>query len=307
VLAIDAGGTGTRAELRNRDGTLLGRAQAGPGNLFQNREGALAATLAAWRGCCAAAGLDPDRAGPATCMSAGYAGLSAPGAAADVRAACAAFAAVRLSSDAYTALIGAFEGAPGALMVIGTGTAGAVLDASGRVRQLGGWGFPAGDGGSGAWIGLQLAGAWLDWRDGIGEASLLWPSITAALPDDRAALLHWMRTARSAEYGALARFVPDALAAGDPVARDVVERATTLLLRLARGLTAEPGIRLALIGGLAPLFAPRLDAALGPGILALDRPPSALHGAFLIGTGRAAAEFPPACAATSDIGPNPSP
>ena len=186
VLAIDGGGTGTRAELRSLDGTLLGRAETGPGNLFQNRAGALAATLAAWQASCAAAGIAPDLLAPTTCLSAGYAGLSAPGAEADLRAACAAFSSVKLSSDAYTALIGAFEGGPGALMVIGTGTAGCVLDAAGKVRQCGGWGFPAGDGGSGAWMGLQLVGAWLDWRDGIGEESLLWAPLSAALPADRA-------------------------------------------------------------------------------------------------------------------------
>ncbi len=110
-----------------------------------------------------------------------------------MRAACAGFARVELSSDAYTALIGAFEGGPGALLVIGTGSVGCVLDRDGSSRQLGGWGFPAGDGGSGAWIGLRLLGAWLEFRDGIGEDSLLCPGVSAALPQERAAILDWMR------------------------------------------------------------------------------------------------------------------
>ena len=292
ILALDAGGTGTRAELRTVAGELRGRAEAGPGNLFQHRAGALAAAAEAWRGCCAAAGLDPDALAPETVLSAGFAGLGALGAAADVRAACAGFAAVKLSGDAYTALIGAFEGRPGALLVIGTGSVGCVLDAAGRARQLGGWGFPAGDGGSGAWMGLQLVGGWLDFRDGIGAASLLWPALSAALPGDRAAILAWMRNARSADYATLARTLPAAEAVGDAVALAVLERATAHLLRLARGLTATPGTRLALTGGLAPLFAPRLAAALPPGILAAEIRPAALHGAFLIGVGRAVQELP---------------
>jgi glucosamine kinase len=291
VLALDAGGTGTRAELRTRAGTLLARAEVGPGNLFQNRAGALAATRAAWEACCAAAELDPAALAPATCFSAGYAGLTAAGAPADVRAACADFAAVRLSSDAYTALTGAFEGGPGALLVIGTGSVGCVRDPDGAVRQLGGWGFPAGDPGSGAWIGLQLIGAWLEWQDGIGEESALWGAVSAALPRERSAILDWMRQARSGDYGALARGLPEAVAAGDVVALEIAERATFHLLRLARGLTARPGTLLALIGGLAPFFAPRLEAGLPPGILAQDRPPSALHGAFLVGIGRVEPEF----------------
>ncbi len=65
------------------------------------------------------------------------------------------------------------------------------------------------------------------------------------------------------------------------------------LLRLARGLTAVPGTRLALAGGLAPVFAPGLAAALGPRVLASELRPSALHGAFLIGAGRARPELAP--------------
>jgi glucosamine kinase len=291
VLALDAGGTGTRAELRDIEGTLLGRAEVGPGNLFQNRAGALAATREAWRACCAVAGLEAAALAGRTCFSGGYAGLTAAGAPEDVRAACVDFGAVKLSSDAYTALTGAFEGGPGALLVIGTGSVGCVRDPDGAVRQLGGWGFPAGDPGSGAWIGLQLIGAWLEWQDGIGEASRLWPAIAAALPDERGAILGWMRAARSGDYGALARGLPDAAAAGDVVALEIAERATLHLLRLARGLTARQGTRLALIGGLAPFFAPRLEAGLPLGVLARDRPPSALHGAFLVGIGRVAPEF----------------
>ena len=71
----------------------------------------------------------------------------------------------------------------------------------------------------------------------------------------------------------------------------VAEAAAAHLLRLARGLTAAPGTRLALIGGLAPFFAPRLAAALPPGVLAAEAVPAALHGAYLIGIGRAAPEL----------------
>jgi hypothetical protein len=45
-------------------------------------------------------------------------------------------------------------------------------------------------------------------------------------------------------------------------------------------------------GGLAPTFAPRLATALAPGYIATDRTPSPLRGAFLIGIGRVAPEYP---------------
>jgi glucosamine kinase len=290
ILTIDAGGTGTRAELRRTDGTVLGRGAGGPGNLFQNRAGGLEAMASAWREAAEEAGFDPARAAGNICLSTGVAGLSAAGALAAMRMSFAEFGELLLSGDGYAALIGAFGGGPGALLAIGTGVVGCALDEEGRVRRLGGWGFPAGDRGGGAWLGLQLLGAWLEWRDGIGPASPLWEHLSAVLPDERPAILDWMARARSAEFAALAR--PLAEATGDPVAEALLDEAAIHLACLARALLTGSATRLALSGGLAPLFAPRLAAALGEERLALEAVPSVLAGAFLIGTGRAAPEFP---------------
>ncbi len=292
VLAMDAGGTGTRAALHAPDGTLLSRAEAGPGNLHQDRAAALATLAGLARRCLASAGPGaPPEA--EICLSAGLAGLSAAGAADAVRAAFAGFGRVVLMTDSYAALTGAFAGGAGALMVIGTGSAGRARLPDGTLRRLGGWGFPAGDPGGGAWLGLQLIGAWLDRRDGIGRESRLWPVLDAALPAGRAALLAWMRAARPADYAAFAR--PLAEAADDPVAAALLDRGFESLLRLARGLTAGSDIDLTLTGGLAPVFVARLAGALA-GPVALAAADAALRGAFLVGRGKA----PPEPAEASD-------
>lgn len=295
VLAIDGGGTKTGAALHAISGTLLASARTGPCNLYQDAEGGLRALREAWLACCHAAGLDPTRLAPSTCLSAGLAGISARGAAERFHAAHAGFAARRLSSDGYIALIGAFDGAAGALLSIGTGVVAYRLDRAGRSRMLSGWGHPAGDRGGGAWLGLRLAGDWLEARDGYGPLPAGHPlgdAVAGRIGVERTAILDWLRAARPGELAALARPVVDAAAAGDPYARDLVAAAAAHHVRLARALAPTAAEPLVLGGGLAPVFAAAIGQAIGGDALARDRQPSPLHGAWLIGAGRAAPELP---------------
>jgi glucosamine kinase len=295
ILAVDGGGTKTEAALHDRAGTLLARARTGPCNLYQDAEGGLRAVEAAWHACCTAAGLDPDRAAAATCLSAGLAGVNAGGAAERFHAAFAGFAQRRLSSDGYTALIGAFDGAAGALLSIGTGVVAYRLDAAGRFRMLSGWGHPAGDRGGGAWLGLRLIGDWLEALDGYGPAPAdhpLWQEAAARIGGERAAILAWLKAARPGDIASLARPIVDAAAAGDAYARGLIDEAASHHRRLARALAPSADEPLVLGGGLAPVFALPIAAALPPGAVARERRPSPLRGAWLIGTGRATAELP---------------
>ena len=66
--------------------------------------------------------------------------------------------ALRVSTDAYIAALAAHSGSPGAVIIVGTGSVGYRIEAAGHCRLVGGWGFPIGDEGSGAWIGRQHAG-----------------------------------------------------------------------------------------------------------------------------------------------------
>ena len=154
VLAVDGGGSKTEAELWDKAGRLVARARAGPCNLYRDATQGLGAVREAWQQCCAQAGLGPGTAAQ-TVISAALAGVSAPAGRARFYDATRAFAHALLSSDAYAALLGVFEAEPGTLLSIGTGTVACRLDRAGRFERLGGWGFPAGDRGGGAWIGLQ--------------------------------------------------------------------------------------------------------------------------------------------------------
>ncbi len=296
VLAIDAGGTKTEAELLTWSGESLARRRAGPCNLYQDPQAGLDAIAFVWNACCRDAALDPEATAPLTSLSAGLAGVSAGGAQQRFRAAFPGFARLHLSSDAYTALIGTFEARPGILLSIGTGTVGCRLGADGTFRRLGGWGFPAGDRGGGAWLGLQLVTAWLEHRDGAGAArasETLWAETERRIGSGRPAILAWLRRAGPGDFAALAPAVIAASEAGDGYAHALLDEAAGYLVRLARALEPSRDAPIALGGGLAPVLAGRLESALGADLLARDRVPSPLHGAWLVGCGRAAAEFIP--------------
>ncbi len=296
ILAVDGGGTKTRAVLAPGKGGVIAEATGGPCNLFQDPAGGLAEIRALWQQLCLGVGLDPEAAAAVTVLSAGLAGTSAPGSAERFRAAFADFAALHLSSDGYVALIGAVEGRPGALLAIGTGVVGFRLRADGANRQFGGWGFPIGDRGGGAWLGFRAVGDWLERLDGYGAdaESGLWPLLEARLGSSPSAILAWLKEARPREFASLAPLVIETAGRGDRHARLLIDEAADHLVRLAHALAATESEKLVLGGGLAEVFRAPIAAALGPALDRSARAGSPLDGALLIARGRSAAEFPEA-------------
>jgi len=279
VLAVDGGGSKTEAALYTASGQRIGAGRAGPCNLYRDAEAGARSVQEAWRQCCAAAALDVAHTAGRTVLSAALAGVNAAPGRAQFRAAV-KFAQVCLSSDGYAGVLGAFEGGPGVLVAIGTGTVACRLDRSGRFEQRGGWGFPAGDRGSGAWIGLQLVGAWLEYRDGARPDEPLWRTPERRIGTERGAILEWLRRATPADYAALA---PAVIESGSALAQSILDEACQHVVRLAGTLGADGP--LALTGGLADALAPRLviPCTVKPGVV--------LRGAWLIGAGHAAPEL----------------
>jgi glucosamine kinase len=294
ILAVDGGGTKTEAALFSRAGEELARARTGACNLYQDPAGGIEAVAGAWKACCAVVGLDPSHSAAATCISAGLAGVNATGAAARFHRAFGGFAERRLSSDGYTALLGAFEAAPGALLSIGTGVVAYRLHGDGSFRMLSGWGFPTGDRGGGAWLGFRLVGDWLERRDGYGPLPAGHPLqdvVEGLVGARRDAILGWLKSALPGELARLARPVVEAAEAGDAYARSLLDAAARHHLELVEALAPSEGEPLVLGGGLAPVFLSRIETALGPTRIARDRTPSPLRGAWLVGVGQAAPEF----------------
>jgi glucosamine kinase len=180
------------------------------------------------------------------------------------------YAAIRLETDGFTTLMGAHGGAPGAIVAIGTGSVGEVLREDGSRHEVGGWGFPAGDEASGAWIGLRAIGHIEQVLDGRRERSAFADSIIEACggSNKRDAIQVWLGKATQTAYASLAPLVLRH-AATDPVARAILLDAGSEVAAIAHALDPQGTLPLALCGGLGAA----LRDFLPPGLLARTTAP----------------------------------
>ncbi|KAF1040274.1 MAG: Glucosamine kinase GspK [Herbaspirillum frisingense] len=267
LIGIDGGGTKTLARLaRPGHGTL---AQAsGPGSALRNGAGN------AWRVIDAVIAEVFANAGLARPQSSqlavgiGIAGYNVAQWAADFRAAAPAFGALEIANDGVITLLGAHEGRPGAVIAVGTGTIGIASDIDGGLRVVDGWGFPTGDDGSGAWMGMRAVHHAQHALDGRAARGPLTEAVLAlcveevptdAARDERATLLDWLALADQAAFARAARPVV-AHAGDDAAARAILQDAAAEIASMAAALDPSQRLPLALCGGLAAALQPHLDA-----------------------------------------------
>ena len=260
VLGVDGGGTGTRARLWTAEGALVGRGEAGPSGLSQGVDQAWRHVGQAVERAFADAGLPP--APPSRCaIGLGLAGAVAPHLAAEFFRAAPDYGLMLLETDGRTALVGAHAGEPGAIIAIGTGAIGEAQQADGRRLAVSGWGFPVGDEGSGAWLGLkamQVAHRALDGRAPAGPlARALW----AQVGDRRETLLAWCATAGQHGYAQLAPRVFEC-AAHDPAAAALLDEAAAEVEVIARALDPAGTLPVVLLGSVGQQLSGRVGPAL---------------------------------------------
>jgi len=262
LAGVDGGGTGTRARLQVRAGMLLGQGEAGPSGLGQGVEQAWRHVRQAIAAAFAAAGLAP--AAPAhIALGLGLAGTGVAAQKAAFLQRDPGYALCVLESDGVTQLLGAHAGGPGLVVAAGTGSVAAAHCADGSTRQCGGWGFPVGDEGSGAWLGLRAVQHAQAVRDGRDTASVLSQAVFDALGADAPALLAWCARAGAPEFAALAPRVFAAAEQGDATAQALLQAAADALARLVSALQAgQPPLPVVASGSigvrLAPLWPPAL-------------------------------------------------
>lgn len=149
---------------------------------------------------------------------------------------------VYVSSDGTTAWLGAFGGAPGAVVYAGTGSGASGCDGR-RWARAGGHGFLLGDEGSAYWIGRAAVSAALRWEDGMdGGSAALHRAVTAELGPDLAGLVREVhsRPGDRSRLAGLARLVTG-LAAEDETARRIAREAAEQLAALAEAIRAALG------------------------------------------------------------------
>lgn len=247
---MDGGGSGTRARLVDAHGRRLGEGRSGPSALGQGVPAAWAAIeLAIDRAWTAAAAQGVSRAPRHDCAL----GIGVSGAAHEpwrvaLLALAAGHAALAVDTDIRTGLLGAFGHRPGGMLSAGTGSFAACQDGEGRLRRTGGWGFPVGDEGSGAWLGLRAV-RHLQWvLDGRAAPGPLSRAVLAAVRQGQQArglcdddgvttLRSWCVAAGQHAYAALAPLVFDT-APQDPRAEALLADAAQALLAQVQPLDA---------------------------------------------------------------------
>ena len=242
VLGLDGGGTQTRAALADMTGQIIGAGLSGAGKLAAvTPPEALAAALAAADAALRQAG--QTRAAVLS-VCAGVAGVSyADRRAQFLRSLQNAFpqAQVTVEPDYAIALSGATGGAPGVIVIAGTGSAAYGENAAGETHRTGAYGYLLDDSGSGYGVGRAALAAVLQAADGTGPATTLTERLLDALQvsslTEIVPAVYSGSLSRVAIAG-LSRIVAEAAAEDqDAVARALLQRAGGTLAQLVHGVT----------------------------------------------------------------------
>jgi glucosamine kinase len=255
VLGIDGGGTSCKAALATVSGDVVGLGKSGPANIRTDLTGARENIVAAARQALLDAGQDPAII-PEIHAVLGLAGSNV-GTYAQQLEAILPFAGSKVVTDALIALEGAVGEGDGAIAILGTGTA-YMARKGGRTRAIGGWGFQVGDQGGGSRIGRDLLEETLLAHDGIRPASPLTAEILAVFRNNPQDVVEFTVNAKPGDFGGFAPKVFEFEAKGDPVAKAIVARAVAAIEASLAALDLDGKSPLCLLGGLAPLYAPRL-------------------------------------------------
>ena len=231
VLAVDLGGSGSRARLTTPDGAR----EVSGDRLRVSPAGLVAAPLVT--ALVQRLGVRPGEVDTVGVGSSGILTLS-DGPQVLLDAVHSVLGEVRtvVASDAVTSAVGALGGRPGAVVLTGTGSTALGTDLAGCWRKVDGWGHLLGDAGSGSWIGMRALQAALEQHDGRRTDA---PRLLAAAVARFGVPETWPRQiyTREDRAGVLASVVTDVatLAEDDEVARGVLTAAGQ---ELARSLTA---------------------------------------------------------------------
>jgi glucosamine kinase len=248
-IGVDGGGSGTRVRIERSNGVPVGEGDSGPSGLLHGIKNAWHSVEDAAAKAFKAGGLDVPPRGMIA-IGLGLAGVHNPQWAGSFVEANPGYGAVALETDAYTTVLGAHGGQPGAIIALGTGSVGEVLLADGTRREVGGWGFPAGDEAGGAWLGLAAVNHVQQVLDGRVQGGAFASAVAVACGGERHAIQVWLANATQTSYARLAPIVLQH-ANNDPTAREILLEAGRQVDLIATALDPERKLPIALCGGLS--------------------------------------------------------
>ena len=266
---VDGGGSGTRVELRDSQGSILAHCEGGPSALSRGGVAGASVINQLWEN----VAIEAVPAESATLAKQTHAliaisGLPISDECERMERLLPEFGRLEMVSDGLLGLYAAFECAPGAILAIGTGVSAQALianaDGSMSLQSFAGWGFPAGDEGSGAWLGLKLVQAIMRHADQLSLPAQPTPELleqAAKIIGTGPDMIAWSVYATAADYGELVPLLLEADRVSDPLACHTVGRAVELLTELALRLCSDGIPELAIAGGLGHTLRHRIEAS----------------------------------------------
>ncbi len=262
-FCLDIGGTNTRGALFNLQGKEVCRAKGPAGALSLGATQCFKSINIVWSDIKAQYEknnnsnlLNPKQ----VKLTAGIAGIGLPKQASKLGKLLEKFAEIQLVEDGFGALIAATKGKSGALISVGTGVGALSLNEEGKIQFASSWGFPAGDTGSGAWIGLNLFSDFLKSLDGIVSqphlSKKIIKKILAMIGNNPSDIMQWHIKAKPKDYAALAPLIVSGAEQNDAYCIDMLEKAAQQISQLAKILMDKETSHVFVSGGLGKVILP---------------------------------------------------
>ena len=236
VVGIDGGGTKTHAVILDTDSSILGEGLAGPSNpLRVGIANAASAIREAIDKACQAAQL---RRTDLIAAEVGLAGARRKELSERMRESLRTLGIpeIFVVGDADIALYGATEGAPGLIVIAGTGSICCGINGRGKTICAGGWGPIAGDEGGGSWIARRALRAIAHAADGRGPATSLTDAASVYFhvsdPNDLSTAIY-ASSITNERLAGFAKLVIEAAKAKDRIAREILSEGGRELGRAA--------------------------------------------------------------------------
>lgn len=161
---------------------------------------------------------------------------------------------ITLTSDCHIACLAAHAGQDGAILICGTGVVGYYLK-NGCGHQIGGWGFPHGDLGGGAWLGLELCKLLCKAIDGITKFSPILNAIFFRFENNIDKYKTWLLIATPGDYAEVAKLIPDFIEKNDPIAQQIFSNGCNEIeIFLTIIMTKTASLPIKITGGLAKFY-----------------------------------------------------
>lgn len=288
-LGVDGGGTKCRMRLCNENLDVLAEDMIhSPANLqIRHGEAAYSAILELIDKVYAKAGLDKSECAN-THAYFGMAGARMKSARDKFAARHFPFASVHIVDDIDIARAGAHAGEDGAVLIIGTGSAGLAL-VDGERLQIGGWGFFVGDSMAGATLGRELLRISLLAHEGVEQATPLTKAVMAKFDNRGDRLMSWSFdnekalaelkeqqntegpsgpahisnfisiNARPSDYGSFVPMIFDFYELGDAVAERLMAYELAAIDQFVSWFLAHGAKKIAVVGGLGQRLSPMLE------------------------------------------------